>query len=35
MTMSRIRTMPASLFKARCLALLDEVTETGEELVIT
>ncbi len=25
----------ASLFKAKCLALLDEVAETGESLVVT
>ncbi|MEX1104116.1 MAG: type II toxin-antitoxin system Phd/YefM family antitoxin, partial [Dehalococcoidia bacterium] len=29
------RTMPAGEFKAKCLALLDEVAETGEELVVT
>lgn len=28
-------TIPASEFKARCLALLDEVSETGAELVVT
>ena len=28
-------TIPASEFKARCLALLDEVSETGGELVVT
>jgi len=28
-------TIPASDFKARCLALLDEVFETGGELVVT
>lgn len=33
--MKRIRFVPAGLFKATCLALLDEVAETGEELVIT
>jgi len=27
--------MPASQFKARCLALLDEVALTGEEIVVT
>lgn len=29
------RTIPAGEFKAKCLALLDEVAETGEELVVT
>jgi prevent-host-death family protein len=29
------RTINASAFKARCLAILDEVAETGEELVVT
>ena len=28
-------TVPAGEFKARCLALLDRVAETGEELVVT
>jgi len=28
-------TVAASVFKARCLALLDRVAETGEPLVIT
>ncbi len=30
-----IRTVSASEFKARCLAMLDEVAATGEELVVT
>ena len=30
-----MRTMKASEFKARCLKLMDEVQETGEEVVIT
>lgn len=30
-----MRTMKASEFKARCLRLMDEVAETGEEVVIT
>lgn len=30
-----MRTIQASEFKARCLALLDEVTRTGEPLVVT
>lgn len=29
------RTIPAGQFKSRCLALMDEVNETGEEIVIT
>lgn len=29
------RYVPASTFKAKCLALLDRVAETGEPLVIT
>ena len=29
------RTIPAGEFKNRCLALMDEVSETGEEIVIT
>jgi len=29
------RIVPAGEFKARCLALLDLVSETGEELVVT
>lgn len=29
------RTIPASQFKAKCLALLDEVAATGETLVVT
>ena len=29
------RTMKASEFKAKCLKLMDEVAETGEEIVIT
>lgn len=36
MTMVKQRnTVPAGEFKARCLALLDLVAETGEELVVT
>ena len=30
-----MRTIPAGEFKARCLALMDEVAATGEVLVIT
>ncbi len=29
------RTIPASRFKAHCLAMLDEVAATGEEIVVT
>ena len=29
------RTMSASEFKAKCLAVLDEVASTGEEIVVT
>jgi prevent-host-death family protein len=29
------RTLTASRFKAQCLALLDEVAQTGESLLIT
>lgn len=32
---SRSRRIPAGLFKARCLALMDRVQRTGEELLIT
>ena len=32
---SAARTIKASEFKARCLKLMDEVAETGEEIVIT
>ena len=30
-----VRTIKASEFKAKCLKLMDEVAETGEEIVIT
>lgn len=30
-----VRTVSASEFKAKCLAMLDEVAATGEEVVIT
>jgi len=33
--MIEARVVPAGEFKAHCLALLDEVEQTGEELVIT
>ncbi|MFN0155123.1 MAG: type II toxin-antitoxin system Phd/YefM family antitoxin [Gaiella sp.] len=29
------RTISATQFKARCLALLDEVAETGQSIVVT
>ena len=32
---SEARTIKASEFKAKCLALMDEVADTGEEIVIT
>lgn len=36
MTMvNKNRVVPAGEFKARCLALLDLVAETGQELVVT
>jgi prevent-host-death family protein len=30
-----MRTIPAGRFKAQCLKLLDEVSETGETIVVT
>ena len=30
-----VRSITASEFRAKCLALMDEVAETGEEIVIT
>ena len=30
-----IRTIKASEFKAKCLKLMDEVAETGQEIIIT
>ncbi len=32
---ANVRTMKASEFKAKCLRLMDEVAELGEEIVIT
>ena len=32
---SEVRTVTASEFRAKCLALMDEVAETGEEILIT
>ena len=34
-TNSTPRTIKASEFKAKCLKLMDEVAETGEEIIIT
>ena len=34
-TVATTRTMKASEFKAKCLRLMDEVAECGEEIVIT
>ena len=33
--MTEHRTIPAGEFKAKCLKLMDEVRDTGEELIIT
>lgn len=33
--MPKTRTIAAGEFKARCLKLMDEVNESGEELVVT
>ncbi len=30
-----MRTVPAGVFKAKCLAILDEVNETGEPVLVT
>jgi len=30
-----VKTVPAGRFKAQCLALLDEVAETGEPIIVT
>ena len=30
-----MKTIKASEFKARCLALMDDVAQTGEEIVVT
>ena len=32
---TEVRSITASEFRAKCLALMDEVAETGEEIVIT
>ena len=33
--MGRKKKIPAGEFKARCLALLDDVAETGDEITVT
>lgn len=35
MTMAKAREIPAGEFKARCLALLDQVALTRQEIVVT
>jgi prevent-host-death family protein len=30
-----MRTITASVFKAKCLSLMDQVNQTGEEIIIT
>ncbi len=35
MVTKKVRTIPAGEFKAKCLKLIDEVAETGEEIVVT
>jgi hypothetical protein len=35
MTMTRKRQMPAGVFKAQCLAVLDRVAATGESVIVT
>lgn len=30
-----MKTVPAAKFKAQCLALMDDVLETGEEIIVT
>ena len=35
MTMARTREIPAGEFKAKCLALLDDVALTRQEIVVT
>ena len=35
MTMGKKREIPAGEFKARCLDILDEVADTGQEFVVT
>ncbi len=35
MVMSTVKSIPAAIFKARCLKLLDRVAATGETLVVT
>ena len=33
--MTKSRRIPAGIFKAQCLKLMDEVQQTGEEIVVT
>jgi prevent-host-death family protein len=35
MVRKKVRTIPAGEFKAKCLKLIDEVAETGDEIVVT
>ena len=35
MTMARTREVPAGEFKSKCLALLDDVAATRQEIVVT
>ena len=35
MTMAKTREVPAGEFKAKCLALLDQVSMTRQEIVVT
>ena len=35
MSMGRTREIPAGEFKSKCLALLDQVSETRQEIVVT
>jgi prevent-host-death family protein len=35
MTVARVRDVPAGEFKAKCLALLDQVAATRQEIVVT
>ena len=35
MTMAKTREVPAGEFKAKCLALLDQVSVTRQEIVVT
>jgi prevent-host-death family protein len=33
--MTKLRTIPAGIFKAQCLKLMDQVQQTGEEIIVT